>query len=87
VGRYHEDEFAVFFPNTVKDGALRALEKAQKRAAETHFAFEGKAYPLPGFTGSLTHYVTGEDLDAFLARAVDGIIEARGQEDQSIVVM
>ena len=87
VGRYHEDEFAVFFPNTVKDGALRALEKAQKRAAETHFAFEGKAYPLPSFTGSLTHYVTGEDLDTFLARAVDGIIEARGQADQSIVVM
>ena len=86
VGRYHEDEFAVFFPNTIKEGALRALEKAQKRAAETHLAFEGQSFPLPGFTSSLTNYVVGEDIDVLLARAVDGLIAARGQEEENIIV-
>jgi len=86
VGRYHDDEYALLFPNTMKEGALRALEKAQKRAAETHYALQGQAYPLPGFAGALTHYVPGEEPDTLLARAVDGIIEARGRTDDRIVV-
>lgn len=69
VTRYDRNEFAVLFPNTDQAGALRALEKAQKRAAETHLNVNGKVFPLPVFSSALTIYAAGEEPAALLARA------------------
>jgi diguanylate cyclase (GGDEF)-like protein len=76
VTRYDGNEFAVLFPNTDQAGALRALEKAQKRAAETHLNAGGKVFPLPVFSSVLTVYAAGEEPAALLARAhaaLDGL--------------
>lgn len=81
VALYDRDQFAVLFPDTGKEGARRALEKAYKRAVETHLNHAGASIPLPPFAGALVTYSPGEDPAAFLARvgrALDDIC-SRGQ--------
>ncbi|MDO8596186.1 MAG: GGDEF domain-containing protein, partial [Sulfuricaulis sp.] len=56
VARYGGDEFAVLFPNTQKDGAMHALEKARKTATSTFIHQDGKNIPLPSFSSVLTQY-------------------------------
>jgi diguanylate cyclase (GGDEF)-like protein len=87
VARYDKDEFAVLFPNTARDGAVRALEKAQKRATEMHFLHDGQTHPLPGFAGALTFYQAGEDPTALLGRA-DAALETarRTNPEQRLVI-
>lgn len=77
VARYNGDEFAVLFPNTQKDGALRALEKARKAAAETFIHQDGQNFPLPGFSSVLTQYSPGEPPAALLKRADDTLSQAK----------
>lgn len=87
VARYDQDEFAVLFPNTARDGAVRALEKAQKRAAEMHFLHDGQTHPLPGFAGALTFYQAGEAPTALLGRADAALETARRSDPEQRLVI
>ena len=88
VARYGDDEFAVLLPNTQKDGAVRAIDKAQKHAAGTFIQFNGQNLPLPSFSSVLTLYSHGEQPDALLKRADDALSHAklRGRA-QSVVAL
>lgn len=77
VARYGGDEFAVLFPNTQKDGAMHALEKARKTAAGTFINHEGKNIPLPSFSSVLTQYSPGEPAAALLKRADETLAQAK----------
>ena len=77
VARYGGDEFAVLFPNTQKDGAMHALEKARKVAASTFIQQDGKNIPLPSFSSVLTQYSPGEPASALLERADQTLSQAR----------
>jgi diguanylate cyclase len=87
VARYGGDEFAIMFPNTQKEGAQRALEKARKHAADTVFNHNGKSIPLPGFSSALTIYSPGDKLDTLLSRADEALdmVKLRGDGGQTIV--
>ena len=88
VARYGDDEFAVLLPNTQKDGATRAIDKAQKHAAGTFIQFNGQNLPLPSFSSVLTLYSHGEQPDALLKRADEALGHAklRGRA-QSVVAL
>jgi diguanylate cyclase (GGDEF)-like protein len=86
VSRYGDDEFAVLFPNTQKDGAMRALEKAQKSAASTYVTHEGRSFRLPTFSSVLTVYVQGEKPAQLLKRAAEALDHARLRGGNQIVV-
>jgi diguanylate cyclase (GGDEF)-like protein len=77
VARYGGDEFAVLFPNTQKDGAMHALEKARKTAASTFIQHDGKNIPLPSFSSVLTQYSPGEPASTLLERADQTLSQAR----------
>jgi diguanylate cyclase (GGDEF)-like protein len=69
VARYGDTGFAILFPNTQRDGAMRALEKVQKRVNETYLSHEGHNFPLPGFSSVLAIYAQGEKPAALLKRS------------------
>lgn len=77
VARYGDDEFAVLLPNTQKEGASRALDKAQKRAAGTFIEVNGKTVPLPSFSSVLTLYSHGEPPESLLQRADEALAQAK----------
>ncbi len=77
VARYGDDEFAILFPNTQKDGAVRALEKARAHVEATYLQLDGKSLPLPGFSSVLTMYVQGERPQSLLERAAKALDQAR----------
>jgi diguanylate cyclase len=86
VAVYDRDQFAVMFPDTSKEGARRALEKAYKRAVETHLSYDGKSLPLPPFAGALVTYSAGEDPTKFLQRAGEALISARANGSRGVVL-
>lgn len=77
ISRYDGDSFAVLFPNTQKDGAMHALEKARKTAAGTFLNHNGKNLPLPSFSSVLTQYSPGETAAALLKRADETLSQAK----------
>lgn len=77
VARYGDDEFAVLLPNTQKEGASRALDKVQKRAAGTFIEVNGKTIPLPSFSSVLTLYSHGEPPESLLQRADEALAQAK----------
>jgi diguanylate cyclase (GGDEF)-like protein len=77
VARYGDDEFAVLLPNTQKEGATRAIDKAQKRAAGTYIQVEGHNVPLPSFSSVLTLYSHGEPPETLLQRADEALAHAK----------
>lgn len=88
VARYGGDEFAVLFPNTQKDGALHALEKARKTATSTFIHQDGKNIPLPSFSSVLTQYSPGEPPAALLARADETLTHAKlGGTNRMVVAL
>jgi len=88
VARYGDDEFAVLMPNTQKDGAVRAIDKAQKHAAGTFIQFNGQNLPLPAFSSVLTLYSHGEPPDALLKRADEALSHAKQRgRAQSVVAL
>jgi len=88
VARYGDDEFAVLLPNTQKDGAVRAIDKAQKHAAGTFIQFNGQNLPLPSFSSVLTLYSHGEQPDALLKRADEALSHAKTRgRAQSVVAL
>ena len=77
VARYGDDEFAVLLPNTQKDGASHALEKAQRRVAATYIQADGHNIALPSFSSVLTLYTHGEAPEALLKRADEALAHAK----------
>jgi diguanylate cyclase len=86
VARYGDDEFAVLFPNTQKDGAMHALEKAKKRASTTYVAHAGRNIRLPSFSSVLAVYSQGEKPAQLLKRAAEALDNARTRGRDQIVV-
>jgi diguanylate cyclase len=86
VARYGGDEFAVLFPNTQKDGAMHALEKARKTATSTFIHQDGKNIPLPSFSSVLTQYSPGEPPAAMLQRADETLTHAKQGGTNRMVV-
>lgn len=86
VARYGNDEFAILFPNTQKEGATRALEKAQKRVAETYITHAGASIPLPSFSSVLTLYTPGEKPATLLQRAGAALDHAKLRGPHQMVV-
>ncbi len=86
VARYGNDEFAILFPNTQKEGATRALEKAQKRVAETYINYAGASIPLPSFSSVLTLYSPGEKPATLLQRAGAALDHAKLRGPHQMVV-
>ena len=78
VARYGAESFAVLFPNTQKDGAMRALDKARQAANESVLTAAGRAIPLPSFSSALTLYTPGEQPAALLERAQQALAAAKG---------
>jgi diguanylate cyclase (GGDEF)-like protein len=86
VARYEDDSFAVLFPNTQKEGASRALEKARQRVSETMYTHAGRNLPLPSFSSVLTTHSPGEKAAALLARAAEALDRAKLQGPRQSVV-
>ncbi len=77
VARYGADSFAVLFPNTQKDGAARALDKARQAAAESVLSLTGRSVPLPTFSSALAVYMPGEQPATLLERADQALTAAK----------
>ncbi len=78
VARYGGEEFAVMFPNTDKEGALKALKNVRKRAAMTSCEVKaGKLIPAPTFSAGLTVYMPGEPAEMLITRADKALYRAK----------
>lgn len=78
VAHYGADTFAVLFPNTQKDGAMRALDKARQAVAASVLTLNGRTVPLPSFSSALTLYTPGEPPATLLERADQALQAAKG---------
>lgn len=85
VALYGDGVFAVLFPDTGKEGASRALDKAVKRAAETHLTVDEHIIPLPRFVHALVLHTAGEDAASFLKRAETALQTAQSNAPVSVV--
>ena len=79
VSRYGGEEFAILLPNTHSEGALRALRKVQKRAADTTYQFNGQALALPTFSAGLVLFRPGETAEDLIQRADQALYSAKHQ--------
>jgi diguanylate cyclase (GGDEF)-like protein len=86
VARIKNNQFGILFPNTQKEGALSALEKAQKRAADTVIQVGGLSLRMPGFTSSLTLYSPGDQPEAIMKRTYDALALASQNTRDKIIV-
>ncbi|HHH35500.1 MAG TPA: GGDEF domain-containing protein [Gammaproteobacteria bacterium] len=77
VARYGGEEFAVILPNTDQHGALRALQKVQKRASESPYQFNGETRPMPTFSAGIALYRPGETPGSLIERADKALYQAK----------
>jgi len=77
VARYGGEEFAVLLPNTDADGAIRALNKVRRRAAETRWQSNGTISQVPSFSAGVSLFKPGESASAFLERADKALYRAK----------
>ena len=86
VARHKSDEFLLLFPNTQKEGALRAVEKAQKRAANLYINHKDKNIKVPTFTSVLTTYTPGDQPDTLLRRTTEALVQAQRRGRDQVVL-
>jgi diguanylate cyclase (GGDEF)-like protein len=79
VARYGGEEFAVLLPNTDADGAIRALNKVRRRAAETRWQSNGTISQVPSFSAGVSLFKPGESAGAFIERADKALYRAKRQ--------
>jgi len=77
VARYGGEEFAVLLPNTNTEGAMRALNKVQKRTTETTYLYDGVSRPMPTFSAGLSLYKPGETPSNLIERADKALYQAK----------
>jgi diguanylate cyclase (GGDEF)-like protein len=77
VARYGGEEFAVLLPNTDADGAIRALNKVRRRAAETRWQANGTVSQVPSFSAGVSLFKPGESASAFIERADKALYRAK----------
>jgi diguanylate cyclase len=77
VARYGGEEFAVLLPNTDADGAIRALNKVRRRAAETRWQANGAVSQVPSFSAGVSLFKPGESASAFIERADKALYRAK----------
>jgi diguanylate cyclase len=77
VARYGGEEFAVLLPNTDADGAVRALNKVRRRAAETRWQSNGRVSQVPSFSAGVSLFKPGESASAFIERADKALYRAK----------
>jgi diguanylate cyclase (GGDEF)-like protein len=77
VARYGGEEFAVLLPNTDSDGALSAVTKVQRRAAECHYEHDGNKMTLPTFSAGVALYLPGETPTDIIERADNALYKAK----------
>ncbi len=77
VARYGGEEFAVLLPNTDTDGAIAAIHKVQRAAAETTVDINGTAVPVPTFSAGIALYLPGETPTDIIERADSALYRAK----------
>jgi diguanylate cyclase (GGDEF)-like protein len=77
VARYGGEEFSVLLPNTALDGGQRALQKLQKRVAQSQCELGGRVMSLPTFSAGITLYIPGEAPNRFIERADRALYRAK----------
>jgi GGDEF domain-containing protein len=71
------NRFAVLFPDTPREGAERAIDKAQKRVRAIKFTEANLRFALPPFVASLAMHAPNDEPSALLARAEQTLVHAR----------
>jgi len=77
VARYGGEEFAIVLPNTDLDGAIRAVAKVQRRAAECTFTHNGQPLPAPTFSAGIALHLEGESPTDIIKRADNALYRAK----------
>ncbi len=77
VARYGGEEFSVLLPNTMLEGAQRALSKVQSRVAKSQCEHDGRSLLLPTFSAGLALFVPGEQPIRFIERADRALYRAK----------
>jgi diguanylate cyclase len=86
VARIGEHRFGILFPNTQKEGAMTALDKAHKRASSMVIRHKATSIKIPPFTSVLTLYHPGDKPDVLLQRADEAFALAKEQDRDRIIV-
>lgn len=86
VARSKSDTFLLLFPNTQKEGAVKAVEKAQKKAAGLVMNYKDKTVRLPSFSSVLTVYTPGDKPEVLLRRAHEALAQAKQQGRNQMVM-
>jgi diguanylate cyclase (GGDEF)-like protein len=86
VARIADHRFGILFPNTQKEGAMTALDKAHKRASSMVIRHKATSIKIPPFTSVLTLYHPGDKPDALLQRADEAFALAKEQDRDRIIV-
>ena len=86
VARNKNDEFLLMFPNTQKEGAIKAVEKAQKQAANLFINHKDKSIKVPTFTSVLTTYTPGDQPETLLKRTSEALAQAQKKGRGQVVL-
>lgn len=79
VARYGGEEFGVLFPNTLKEGAIKALEKMHKRIENAQCEYEGVFIDAPTFSAGLTTFQDGDTPAMLIKRADQALYLAKNR--------
>ncbi len=77
VARYGGEEFAVLLPNTTREGAVSAINKAKNRARQVRCEYEGGVLPMPTFSTGIALYSLGESHTDLIDRADRALYRAK----------
>lgn len=86
VARYGGEEFAVILSSTDIKGAMRAMNKVQRRAAKIVCKYEGLRFPLPTFSAGVAQYHAGEKYSELIHRADGAMYRAKHDGRNTITI-